>query len=366
MPGLGWCRSLVRRGSARLAANEKGTQGVSNPSNPLTVGVTGATGFLGRHAVAALLARGHSVRALIRNGEKGRRVLPFTERLERVQGDVFDRGAVGALLAGADAVVHTIGIRRESSPGVTFARLHTGATRAIVEGMRGGGGGGGGGAGGGRLVHVSALGTRPDAPTAYWRTKYESEVIVRRSGLDWTILRPSIIHGPDGEFVMMVRDWVLGRRAPRFFLPYFARVEPGRLGLPPSPPQLTSALVQPVHVDDVAGAIVDVLERDAAIGEVYPLTGPETLDWPGLLTAIRDALPLGDKGKKARAIPAPLGVCVARVSRLLGLADALPFGASEPVMAVEDSTASHEKARAHLGFDPRAFRRSVDQYAGSI
>ncbi len=327
----------------------------------MTIAVTGATGFVGRHAVAVLLGRGHTVRALIRSVDKARSTIPAAENLERVQGDVFDREALAALLDGVDGVVHTIGIRREIPPDVTFSRLHTRATRTLVEAVRDAAG-----TRGTRFVHVSALGTRPDAPSDYWRTKHEAETIVRRSGLDWTILRPSIIHGHDGEFVQMVRDWVLGRAAPRFFLPYFARVEPPRLGLPPTPPRLTSSLVQPVHVDDVAGAIADALETDDAIGEVYHLTGPETLDWPTLLTTIRDAMPLGDGRKKPRPIPAPLGVVAARTATVLGLGAAVPFGPSEPVMASEDSTASHRKAAAHLGFDPRPFRASVEAYADAI
>lgn len=347
---------------------------MSNSTQAMTVAVTGATGFVGRHVVATLLDRGHTVRALVRDPEKAWGTLPSSDRVARIRGDVFDPRALASLLQGTDAVVHTIGIRREgggAAPGVTFERMHPRATQAVIDAMRLNAasrstGGAGAKGSGGRIVHVSALGTRPDAPSDYWRTKYDAELIVRRSGFDWTIVRPSIIHGHDGEFVEMVRDWVLGRAAPRFFLPYFAKVEPPKMGLPPTPPRLTSALVQPVHVDDVASAIVDALERDTSIGELYTLTGPDTVDWPTLLTTIRDAMPMGDKNKKPRPIPAPIGVCAARAAKALGLDAALPFGPSEPLMASEDSVASHEKARAHLGFTPRGFKRSVAQYSGQI
>jgi uncharacterized protein YbjT (DUF2867 family) len=322
---------------------------------PRTIAVTGATGFVGRHAVRALIDAGHSVRGLVRSPDKAREVLP-EDGWTPVAGDVFDRPALDELTRGADAVVHTIGIRREL-PGITFERLHTGATERVVEAATGGGVR--------RLVHVSALGVRANAPAAYFRSKHAAEQIVRRSGLDWTILRPSLIHGPDGEFIQMIKGWVLNRIAPRFFLPYFTRVEV-ETGFPPKPPRLESALVQPVHVDDVAEAIVRSLACEPAIGEVYPLVGPETVDWPTLLTTVRDALPMGDKKMRAIGIPAQAGLAAAVGAKHVGLAQALPFGPSEPVMASEDSTASRAKAHAHLELEPRPFVESVRAYAEQV
>lgn len=323
----------------------------------MTVAVTGASGFVGRHTVASLLERGHAVRALIHSSGSARPALPSDDRLERVAGDVFEADVLDSLLDGADAVVHTIGIRREIPPDRTFERLHPRAVAAVLDAAKR--------AGVRRIVHVSALGTRPDAPTEYWRTKYDAEMLVRRSGLEWTILRPSVIHGPDGELIQMIKAWVLGRAAPRFFLPYFTRVEKSEGKFPPRP-KLVSAQIQPVHVDDVAAAIADALARDDSVGEVYPLVGPETVDWPALLTTVRDAMPMGDRSKPTRAIPAPLALLVVHVAGVLGLGAALPFGRGEPVMATEDSTASIAKAVAHLGFAPRPFRESVGAYAERI
>lgn len=304
--------------------------------------------------VRALVGRGWTVRPLVRDRRKARAVLESDESAW-VQGDALDHGALAALLGGASAVVHCIGIRREFPPEVTFARLHPGATRALLDAAAE--------AGVRRFVHISALGTRPDAATPYHRSKYESERLVRESGLDWTILRPSLVHGPHGEFVRMARAWVLGRAPPWFFLPYFGRFErPGGGGLP----RLVSAKVQPVHVDDVAHAVCACLERDESIGEVYPLAGPETLDWPGVLTAIRDAMPMGDKRKRPAAMPGALASAMARGAGAIGLGALLPFGPSEPIMATEDNTCALDKARAHLDFRPAAFVESVRAYGGGL
>ncbi len=321
-----------------------------------TIGVTGSTGFVGRHIVRALVERGWKVRALLRDTAKARRVLPAGP-VEWVEGDAFNGPALGRFAAGCDAIVHTIGIRREFPPEITFRRMHPGATRRVVETAAAGGVT--------RFIHISALGTRPEAPTEYHRSKYESEMLVRRSGLEWTILRPSIIHGPDGEFMQMVKAWCLGRAQPFIFIPYFARVErkPGsRLPLP----ALVSARIQPVSVDDVAQAVVASIENRRAIGEVYPLTGPEVLDWPGLLRAVRDALPLGDKHKRLVAIPAGAAMAAANLANFLGLAALLPFGPSEPVMASEDNTAPLDKVAAHLALTTRPFTSTMREYASRI
>ncbi len=321
-----------------------------------TIGVTGSTGFVGRHTVRALVDRGWKVRALLRDPIKARRFLP-SGPIDWVEGDVFDAASLQRFVRGCDALVHTIGIRREFPPEVTFQRMHPGATRRLLAAAAEGGVS--------RFIHISALGTRPEAPTAYHRSKHDSEALVRASGLEWTILRPSIIHGPDGEFMQMVKAWCLGRAQPFIFIPYFARLE-RREGSRLPMPALASARLQPVSVDDVAQAVVASLENRRAIGEVYALTGPEALDWPTLLRAVRDALPLGDKHKPVVPIPAPFARAAAEFARILGLGALLPFGPSEPVMASEDNTAPLDKVAAHLALSTRPFTPTMRQYAAQI
>jgi len=321
----------------------------------MTVAVTGATGFVGRHTVTALAQRGHTVRALVRDFRKLREVLPNLPRnIEAVQGDAFDKDAMIDLCRGAHAVVHTIGIRKEVYPASTFERMHPTATRLTLDAAAK--------SGARRFVLVSALGVRPEAPTLYHQSKYASEQLVRTSGLDWTIFRPGLIHGPDGEFVQMVKSWVHGRTAPHFFIPYFVRME----GKPPAPPKLVAAEIAPVWVGDVAAAIAAALDTPRAVGEVYPLTGPEIMRWPELLKHIRDSLPITDKNKRIIPIPGRLAWAQAHAAKALGFANALPFGPSEPIMAMEDSVANTSKAADHLGFNPSPFRSRVREYASRV
>jgi nucleoside-diphosphate-sugar epimerase len=129
---------------------------------------------------------------------------------------------------------------------------------------------------------------------------------------------------------------------------------------------MVSARVQPIAVDDLAQAVVSALASPRAIGEVYHLGGPETLTWPELLVAVRDALPMTDARKKPRPMPGHAGHALAMLAGALGIGRLLPFGPSEPIMAMEDSVCAMDKARADLGIEPRSFRAALAAYAPEL
>lgn len=319
-----------------------------------TVAVTGATGFVGRHLVAELVRRGYRVHALARDASKAARTLPVDGSAVRVvEGDATDPLATAQLVAGADACVHLVGIIREARGGQTFERVHVQATRTVVEACVN--------AGVPRYVHMSALGARPDGVAAYQRSKFAAEELVRGSTLAWTIFRPGLIHGPDGEFFTMLRGWCEGRRAPYFFLPYFVRVEAGAVvpGVPVPLPRLVAPVVAPVHVDDVAGAFCEALVRPRTVQEVISLSGPERVTWPEMLRGVRDALPLGKPGLRAVGLPGVVAAAKAFAAGLLGLGGLLPFDAGMALMGEQDAWADLAKAREAVGFSPRPFFASV-------
>ena len=311
------------------------------------VAVTGATGFVGRHVVRELRRRGRRVRALARDAAKAGRVLP-EDGVELVVGDALDTGAMDRLAEGADALVHLVGIRREASGGATYEKMHVGATRSAI--------GAASRAGVARYLHMSALGARPEAATAYHRTKWRAEEIVRDSGLAWTILRPSLILGAGGEFMDMAIGWARGTEPPRRFLPYFSKPTPtvrARARDTGDP----AALVQPVSVTGVAQACVEAGEREQAIGEIYPLVGSEVCSWPELLVMVRDATPGAKKNLEPHGVPGVLAARLAWALGRVGLGSLLPFGPSEPIMAIEDNTGGSAKALTDLGVEPEPLAR---------
>lgn len=328
-------------------------------TSPKTIAVTGATGFVGRHVVKELLSRGHTVRALVRSAAKAREVLPKDAAgLSLVIGDVLDGKAAAELVKGCDACVHLIGIIREvRSEGQTFERMHVDAPRAMIEACAR--------AGVRRFVHMSALGASPDGKAAYQKTKFQGERYVRHSGLDWTVFRPSFIHGAEGEFVQMVSDMASGQKPPFYFIPYFGRsVADERVPLGGT--HLEAAKIQPVAVEDVAWCFAEAMERPASIGEIYNLVGPDVMTWPEVLAFFRDTLPGASHGMPIAAVPGEVSAIGAKVAGMLGLSGLLPFDEGQAIMAMQDSTSELAKVKQDLGLTPRAFRETVRSYAASV
>ncbi|MEN0020927.1 MAG: NAD(P)H-binding protein [Planctomycetota bacterium] len=326
----------------------------------MTVAVTGASGFVGRYVVRELLSRGHRVRGLTRSHEKAREKLPTDdERLTIVAGDALESGVLDALYDGADAGVHLIGIIREAPGGQTFRKVHVETTKAVLKAAKK--------AGAKRHVQMSAIGADVEGKTEYWRTKGGIERMVRGSGLDWTIFRPGLIHGPDSEMMQMAKGWVTGRSMPWVVLPYFTRLAewPPPL-LPPAPPKLVGPEIEPVHVSDVANAFVTALGCKASIGEIYHLCGPERMTWPELLTFVRDRVPTARKWLRPVGLPQPIGQAQAVAWMLSGLKHAMPFDYGMATMAGQDVVADTTKARRDLGMRFESFSETAAEYVPTM
>ncbi len=311
-------------------------------TNRAPVAVTGATGFIGRYLTQALVERGRPVRALARDARKAGRVLPQSDQVEIVEGDIFDAASLDELCAGAGAVVHLIGIRCEKRPAVTFERLHVEATKNAISAAKR--------AEISRYLQMSALGTRPEARSAYHQTKFAAEQAVRASGLDWTIIRPSLVIGPDGEFLQMARGWATGDEQPYLFMPYFESPR-AMMKEAPIPGTSEKPVVQPVMVEDVAEAFCRAIEREDAIGEVYPIGGPTRYEWPEMLEEIRKTIP--GKARPVWGIPAEVGEITARVASIVRMDQLLPFCLSDVQMASEDNACSNARLVADLDLAPR-------------
>ena len=328
----------------------------------MKIALTGATGFVGRHVLPQLLSEGHTVRALCR----GRRPAADS-RVTPVEGDLFTPAALRELMAGADAVVHLVGIIMERpGRGQTFARVHVEGTRNLIKAAQA--------ACVKRWVHMSALGSRPDGVSTYHRTKWQAEEAVRAAGLDYTIFRPSLIHGPDGEFVQMVKDFCCGMLPPTPpFIPYFgtghgvsdllwlvkAGLWPFRgVGQPPYVARCQAGRLQPVWVQDVARVFAAAPNHPASVGETYPVGGPDVLTWPGLYETCHRHIP-GALAKPILALPVP-------VAKLMARLPGVPFNLDQVIMSQEDSVCDTSKLTAEFGLSLAPFEPTFASYATQI
>ncbi len=288
----------------------------------MRVAIIGGTGFVGQYIVDALLDADHDVNALVRPGSEGK--LRPGDRVHRIAGDLADRKALDRTLEDCDAVIYNVGLLREfPGRGITFEQTQYEGVVDTIEAARD--------AGISRLLLMSAIGVK-DPGTKYQSTKRRAELHALASGLDVTVLRPSVIFGdPRGtmEFAtQLCRDMVN----------------------PPLPAvAFPDVRMAPVHVEDVAAAFVAALRDDATIGRIIELAGPETLSWRQMVERIAAAA-----GKSKVILPMPLWVMRAGAT----LFDWLPFypvTRDQLTMLSEGNTAPVDALEALIGRPARPF-----------
>jgi uncharacterized protein YbjT (DUF2867 family) len=301
--------------------------------------VSGAGGFVGSAVVRELARRAMGVNVLVR-----RNVPQIDGDVRTFKGDLFDVAVLDDAMRGCAAAIHLVGIIMENPKrGVTFRRIHVEGTQAALTSAQK--------SGVKRYIHMSALGTRADARSEYHKTKWEAEQLVRASGLDWTIIRPSMIHGRNGEFMRMEAKWARKQAPPFVFMPYFGA---GLLGLG------GAGLLQPVHVDDVARAFVEAIGNSKTIGKTYEVGGSERLTWPQLHEAVARAI----VGKKRMTMAIP--VWKAKLLAAIVPGAWLPFNRDQVIMSQEDNVCELTEFESDFGWEPGGFRQTLAKYAGEM
>jgi NADH dehydrogenase len=236
------------------------------------VTVFGATGFVGRHVVTQLIADGCVVRAVSRGG---RRLPGWGSEVQALAGDVETGAGIGSAVVGADAVVHLVAIPRETS-GRSFEHVNVDGVAHVLAAMHA--------AGVRRLVHVSVLGVTDDPQYGYLSSRWRGEQLVRASGLDWVILRPSLLFGPGDGFFRLVattlRWWSPGVVA----IPAAGRVR-----------------FQPLAVADVALAVGRCVAEPERACQAYEIGGPQYLTYPQIVEAVMAAT-----GMRRLKLPVPV------------------------------------------------------------
>ena len=290
--------------------------------------VAGGTGFIGRAIVAALRRRGHPVRVLSRGSRD-----PFAgdDGVSTVRGDVREPASLGPAMAGVTAVVAAVQFPGHPvevpGQGLTYDEFDRKGTEHLAAAAQA--------AGVRRFVYISGAGVGEGRPEEWMVAKDRAEAAVRRSSMEWTILRPSWTYGP-------------GDRSLNKFA-FFAR------WLPVVP--LTSMggnRVRPVHVDDVGEVAARCVDLPGAAGQTIGVGGPEFLTMREVVATM-----LAVMGKRRLILPTPvplvkLGAAVLyRLPGRILSPRAVDFANGE---ADVDITAMRELA----GVEPRALRAGLD------
>lgn len=297
--------------------------------------VVGGTGFIGRRLVGRLCAAGHAVTVPTRRYARGRDLLVHPTATV-LQADVHDDATLERLMDGQEAVVNLVGILhgRPGTPyGPEFEHAHVLLPRRLAHAARR--------HGVVRLLHVSALGADPSAPSMYLRSKADGEAAIRGAFQDasrqsYTLFRPSVVFGPQDNFLNL-----------------FARL--ARI-FPVLPVGGANARMQPVYVEDVVRAMEAALTLPAAAGAIYELAGPDVM-------RLRDVVALAARcaghPRPVVALPGPLARLQAVFFECL---PGTPLMSRDNLASLSvDSVATQSMAR-ELGIVPTPMLAVAPQY----
>lgn len=301
----------------------------------MKVFITGGTGFVGQEILRQFYAAGHQARLLVRN-----RNSPVVTEIvgkypvEIWEGDVLNAASVPRAIQGTDAVIHLVGIINEIGE-QTFENVHVRATQnviraCVIAGVK-------------RLIHMSALGARPDAVARYHQTKWAAEQAVSESVLDWTIFRPSLIYGRQDQFVNVfarMAEW-----SP--VLPVFANKR---------------AVFQPVAVEDVARCFVGAPGEARSVRRKFDICGPERLTLAGMLRTI-----LTVTGRKCLIVHIPNGLAKSLAWTMEIVYPKFyhklpPLNRDQLLMLQEDNVGDNEAAAKLFKLEASSFASGIVRY----
>ena len=287
--------------------------------------VTGATGFLGQRVVRELLSRRHQVRCLIHSPGKER---AFDHRaVESHYGSVLSPDALKQAFHGVQSAVHLVGIIR-AGRGATFDGVHRQGTANVAAAAKD--------AGTRELIYVSALGATSDPSYPYLYSKHQAEQEVINSGLDYTILRPSVIFGEGDEFLTALAGLV-------------------RLG--PVTPVIGSGKnrMQPVAAADVARCVAASVGNSTVRRKTLDVCGPNRLSYNALLDEVALAM-----GKRARQVHIPTPLVWPAVAILERILPRPPVTTGQlKMLGIRNVSEGHDIEQS-FGFTPKPLRGNIN------
>ena len=291
----------------------------------------GGSGFIGRYVVKRLAARGEVIAVGCRNAEQAKFLKPMGDvgQIVPLNVGIGDETLLPAFLAGNDALVNCVGILRESGAQTFELVHHTGPARLARFARE---------AGVDRFVHISAIGADPRSSSAYARTKAAGEQAVRDAFPTVTILRPSVVFGPEDQFFNRFAAMAM-------ISPVLPLVGGGETRF------------QPVYVGDVADAVVRCLVDQATAGRVYELGGPKVYTFREILDLL-----LSEIRRKRLFVDLPFGLAALQ-ARLMSILPNPPLTPDQVELLKSDNIVSSGALNlASLGLQPTAAEVIVPTY----
>lgn len=284
--------------------------------------LTGGSGFTGGFVMRELVERGHDVLGLARSAESAEKITDGGGR--PIWGDLDDAASIDAAFADAEAdcLVNVASLGFGHAPTIVSAAENAGLKRAV-------------------FVSTTAIFTKLPAPSKRVRTAAEDTITT--SSLDWTIIRPTMIYGAPGDRNIS-RLVGLVRRTPALPIPGDG-----------------SHLQQPVHVEDLASAIVRAAERDVAIGKAYDVGGPEAISFRTLLEETCEAA-----GRSPKFVKMPMGATRRVLAMYEGVLPNPRLKVEQLDRLEEDKVFDISDAVRDLDHAPRSFREGIQSLVAAL
>lgn len=285
--------------------------------------ITGASGFIGSHLVQALSEAGHEVIACVRHPDT---IWQRWPDITAIQADFATDHAEGdwiPRLGDVDVVINAVGIIGEDR-GQTFDALHTKTPIALFRACET--------VGVKRVIQISALGADETAFSHYHISKRTADRFLRERELDWAVVMPSLVYGPGAKSMAMFKTIVT--------LPLIPLIDAG------------DQAIQPIHINDMAQAILQLVEDPSPLRATIEMVGPEPITMRDLYQGLRHWLGLGTA--RFISVPYRLALYGAHWAGLLGQT---PINAEAVQMLRNGNTGDVGPFITRFGFRPQTIER---------
>ena len=294
--------------------------------------ITGATGYIGRHLVARLVAQGERPRCLVRDLNRAKHLLP-ADKVELVQGETTSPTSLDNAVQGVDTIVHAAFLTadRKQSAGNSYEKTNVQGTANLIKAAKK--------AGVKRIIEMSGLGTKSDKPGSYMQGRYQAEKMLKESGLDWTIIQPSVLFGKDAPFIKGLADLI---------------------GTSPVVPLIGGGKImfQPIWVEDVVTVITKVLQDPAgATNKTYTIGGPAYYSFSQIIDILLKTM---HKQRIKAPAPTPL-VCVA-AAVMEAVLPKPPLTKAAMTLFSFDNTTDLNSVERDFGFTPTSFTTYMKEH----
>lgn len=287
--------------------------------------ITGATGYIGSHLVMRLLSQGEHPRCLIRNVNRAAQIFP-SNNIELLLGDTTHPDTLTSAVQGVETIVHAAFVTADRKETATsrYEETNVGGTAHLIKAAQE--------AGVKRIIEISGLGTRPAKPGSYMQGRYQAEKMLQESGLDWTIIRPSVLFGGDAPFIKGLTELI--RTSPVVPL-----IGGGKIKF------------QPIYVEDVATIILKVLaDPSGTKGKIYTIGGPDYYTFTQIIDALLQATQ-----KKRIKLPAPIPFVALGATAMEAVLPRPPLTKAAMTLFSFDNITDLDSVERDFAFKPLSF-----------